>query len=184
MKHLKYLATAIGLAFGSQASNAASLLFDPGGVSVAAGQDFTVTLKARDLPAGTFLGFVDVAFDSRFVSVKSASANTAVWTASSPVDIGNSDAFFVLDIQNSPGFTGVSGNVDLGTITFHADAPRTTSLLFFNFAEFSALSNSSFEPSTSTGFIIIGAAPVPLPAAAWLLGSGAMAFTFMRKRPA
>ncbi len=185
MKHsLSALAALLALTVSAQGSEAASLAFDPVPEQTV-GDSFTVNLRAFDLPVLTLGGSLNLRFDEDVLRLEGVSVNSTAWEFDTrPGTIDNDRG--ELDFLSFSSFAGRSGNVDIATLTFTAIGSGQSRLDLNGNSRnpFTLDDASTFSPTLVDSSVTVQASPVPLPAAAWLLGSGIAALVFPVRRRA
>jgi hypothetical protein len=151
MKRLKYLAAAIGLALGSQASEAATLFFEPAGSLVTVGDDVTVTSKINDVrsPIEREQQVLAFTFDPTVLSLTQVDQSPQ-WIGPSFSLVAGSNVVWSPDRVSGP-----AGNSEIATFTFHANAAGTSQL------KFSVAIIGTLAINAVTDNIFVLPAPVP-----------------------
>ena len=159
------------------------LSFDEPANNVAQGEEFSVDLVADIDPSMAIASFgLDVTFDATILDTVSAVVPTPNPFVGSLVDT-STDGLIALTGFAPPG-PGLSGLLTLATLTFTAEMIGTTALdvAFPDFPVldgFALVAGGVVLPDVVTpGQVTV----VPLPAGAWLLGSGLVAFGAVARR--
>jgi hypothetical protein len=171
---IRALGVAFALIFASGNSLAATIGFSSPMLAnvpvndVAVNQNFTVDITGSGFAELAGGDHVNLGFDSSLLQITSVAINTSIFDfapASGGPAVGNTWSGIAFDtFVNNP----ATGNFTIATISFKAVAAGSASLNILGGNFFSK--SAALTPSFSSGTVNVTA--VPVPAAAWLFGSG------------
>lgn len=168
------------------ATLAATVYFSPAGFSGSIGQVFSLHIMG-DFTPGEMIegGGLNLAFDGLVVNVTNISVNTTLFDFySDPGTIDNPNGTVTDIVFNT--FAGASGIFRIATVDFNAVGLGSTALILTE-SSLNPFSSAVAMESLTVGFqsSSVMVAAVPLPATAWLFGSGLGIFgAFLKKRRA
>jgi len=179
----------------SSVGSAATVTVVPSNATPGIGNVFTVTLQVAG--AANIGGFTNtLTWDNSKVNLTSAlvaNACASCLPGSGPVGTGTgtfdiitgSNGLRTLDVL--PGVPPVNGNFDLSVLTFTAVAAGAMNFVVSQGPTDGWFDNDTAE-NTQVSFtqanIVVQGAPVPVPAAAWLLVSALGSMVVLKRRPA
>ncbi len=186
-------------------ANAATISVAPSPINVNPGDTFTVTIAGSGFDgtssttglSGTTGGSISVvAWDPSVLTLQTSVLDT-VFAAPGLSNSGNdSVAGTLTGVEASTGFAGgiTDATFDIGVLTFTVEAgasagPTDIMLTLARSGVFSPWTDSSGiaaldpQPTVANGIVNIGGgAVVPIPAAAWLFGSGLLGLLAVRRK--
>ncbi len=176
------------LVFGSAVANAHTVYFDASNTSTSVGSSFSLDLKGRSFFIPTDKGGVNFTFDPRVLQVEGITVNNATWEVPASAAVIDNGAGRVTGLGVASA-TGHGPTFDLAEIVFKAVGSGSTGLTL---SEDSAnrFTRAGQADATIPGFnvangaVSVAAAPVPIPATAWLLGSALATLIVGRRRTA
>jgi hypothetical protein len=164
-----FLLVALGF-FGNVHSATVETSANPTDVTI--GESFSVNITATDFDVVLDGGGLNIHYDPSIVQLNSASVDTTTWDPDlSRIHggIDNSSGYLTGLIFNS--FEDVTGNFSIATLDFTAVGIGESALELATYGLNPFASGGTLTPVTLTNGSI-NVAPVPLPAAAWLMLSG------------
>lgn len=182
----------------SVATEAATITFSPLASNVAAGDEIQIMLVGRDFTdgeGGTFGGGVSVAWNPALLSLESYDtgvfAGDKFLASSNTLTVIDNNLGTLANLSVASFFTGVeSADFDIAILNFRGLAAGQTTLeasigyftsgfenIWTDASDFSPI---ALEPVFGTAAVTVTA--VPVPAAAWLMGSGLVGLAGVARR--
>jgi hypothetical protein len=190
---------AIGLSLGCfrlTTADAATVSLSPTSSSTSVGQPLTLNLNISGLGSGTALGAFDISvgFNSSMLSFQSAAfgdpvlgdqldlSNAGLNGPTATSGIGTVDLIEV-DLLDSPAtlLSSQAHNFTLAALSFYSLAAGTTPVSI-SINSLADQNGNPFTANTQNASVTVQSSPVPVPAAAWLLGSGLLGLGAMARR--
>jgi hypothetical protein len=171
----------VTLIFISNQLSAATISWSPASTSASVSDIFVVDIVGSGFGSNVDGGGVNFSYDASIVNVLSVSIDAVVW------DLGFNDTGTIDNILGSVdgimvnAWSAVTGSFTVASVTFQAVGNGLTGLSLSQFALNPwASGGSALNPGYTSGLIDV--APVPVPAAVWLFGSGLIGLLGFAKR--
>lgn len=171
-----------GLALLSGQASAANIGWEAAPTTIAINDTFTLDILGSGFVSDVDGGGVNIAYDSSILNVVSVSIDQTVWNfGPTGIDVGTIDNIFgTVDgimVNRSDVQTTLTGNFTVASIMFTAVGNGTSTLGLTEYLLNPWASGGTLiNPAMASGSVTVGAAVVPIPAAAWLFGSGLLFF--------
>ena len=169
------------LVAGMANTQAATISFNNSLQDVNQGDLFSLTVQGSEFPDLSG-GGIDFSFDPSVVQINSIAINTSVFTFESGAGTLDNSIGTLIDTYFNT-FTGTGSSFDVMTIGLEAIGLGETSLMMFESSMFPFADEFGGVVDVTYESAVINVSAVPLPAAAWLFGSGLLALVgFIRKK--
>jgi hypothetical protein len=202
MKNLNSLAVAVAIACGASGVQAATISLSPANASALSGDqvsfDFIVNLGAEATSGGavdfqwnpSVLTLVDFAYDPAFgIPPRDPVNDVEDRNRDFPPDTTDELGYVAIGFGNIATSISIPNDTKIGTLIFDVigtDGMETDITLRDSLKWAGFFNGATFEPIsveyTGATFTVAPAAPVPLPAAGWLLLSGLAGLVGMARR--
>lgn len=168
-----------GLTLLSGNASAATIGWGAAPASVNVGDSFSLSIVGSGFTSNVNGGGVNFTFDSSVLNVMAITIDESVWTFGNSTGVVDNTAGTVDGLRVNT-FDSVTGNFDVATVMFEAVGAGVSLLDLTEFALNPWASNGvRLDPVMESASITVA---TPVPAAAWLFGSGLLGLVGMARR--